>query len=126
MSSCFRPIYTYEHRGCKKKGIKPEEHGIVYSLPGKPKMVHGEPPLGFVPVPVIMNPGETLANESRALYAKLETIEHNHPVRFIGTVDPEYLDIVDEAVDVCWSQNRSENRSNNKGSKYHRRKPGKK
>lgn len=84
-------------------------------------MLRDEPPLGFTSVPVIMNQGEKLAKESRALYAKLETIEHNHPVRFIGAVDPQYLDIVDEAVDICWSRNRSENKDGKHRKKHHKK-----
>jgi hypothetical protein len=98
----LRPIYTYEHRGCNKKGVRPEEHGIVYGAAGKPHLLNNEPTLVFMPVPVVVVPGERLAKQSRACYAKLENIEHFAPVRFIGTVDPESYWVVEDAVEACW------------------------
>ncbi|KAH8905278.1 hypothetical protein BR93DRAFT_929533 [Coniochaeta sp. PMI_546] len=49
--------------------------------------------------------GEKLAKESRVNYSKLVTIEHNTKLFFIGHIaDKDFVDIVMEAVDKCWSE----------------------
>jgi hypothetical protein len=121
----IRPIYTYEHRGCNKKGVKPEEHGIVHSATHKARLLANEPALGFESVPVIMVQGEKLAKESRALYAKLENIEHNAPVRFIGTVEPESFWVVEDAVNACWEQNTTKSHQRSDRKDHHRKKHSK-
>lgn len=108
----YRPILTYENRGCKKPGVKASKHGIVYSDGTKPKLLDGEPKLGVRPVRMrIYAPGEQLARESRVNYAKLTTVEHNVKVFFIGSIHRPDFSIVREAVDRCWA---AKNRSNNK------------
>lgn len=91
----------------------------MYSQPSKPHMLSNEPDLGFAPVAVTMSvQGEKLAKESRAFYAKLEHIEHNHPVRFIGSVHPDFLSIVEDAVDVCWTRNKEKETRHHQGKKH--------
>ncbi len=79
---------------------------MIYS--GKlPKMLDGEPKLGFAPVKMRFTPSdEKLARESRVNYSKLVTIEHNVKVFFIGQVLQSDLPIVSEAVDKCWKEKR--------------------
>jgi hypothetical protein len=102
-----RPISTYSGQACKKHGVKPAKHGIVFETGRRPRLLPGEPELGFPPVQVrLTEPGERFAKESRVNYAKLTTIEHNMLVYFIGEVVEDDLDIVLSAVDLCWAKRR--------------------
>ncbi|KAK4151172.1 hypothetical protein C8A00DRAFT_36178 [Chaetomidium leptoderma] len=105
------PILTYEHKGCKKRGVKPLKHGIIYQAGRKPRMLEEEPELGFQPVQVRLHErAERLDKESRVNYAKLTTIEHNFRVHFIGTVEPnDFQNIVVPAVDDCWQKKKRHN-----------------
>ena len=97
------PILTYESRVCSKPGVKPHKHGIIYDERKKPRMLHGEPELGFRPVRARMSEDiETLARESRVNYSKSLTIEHNTPILFVGDVHPDDYRIVWKAYDKCW------------------------
>ncbi|KAJ3489406.1 hypothetical protein NLG97_g6006 [Lecanicillium saksenae] len=99
------PILTYGGKGCKKHGVKPEKHGIVYERGQKSKKLDGEPPLGFAPVRVEMTEeGEKISRESRVNYSKLVTVEHNVKVFFIGHVYPSDWQIVGDAVNYCWNK----------------------
>ncbi|KAI1423736.1 hypothetical protein F5Y12DRAFT_512707 [Xylaria sp. FL1777] len=102
-STCV-PILTYDRRGCGKKGVRPNKHGIIFAAGQKPKLLRNEPELGFEPVPLeIYAEGEILAKESRVNYSKLVTIEHNVKVFFIGRIPYPHFDSVSYAVDKCWS-----------------------
>jgi hypothetical protein len=103
-----RPILTYERQACNKRGVKPLNHGIAYQNGKRPRMLPGEPQLGFEPIKIDLHEGsEQLVKESRVNYAKLTTIEHNFPVLFIGRVDPvDFSNIVRPAVDTCWGRKR--------------------
>ncbi|AEO63240.1 uncharacterized protein THITE_2108200 [Thermothielavioides terrestris NRRL 8126] len=103
--SCV-PILTYEHKACTKRGVKPLKHGIVYQVGKKPRMVEGEPQLGFPPIAVeLYEKTERLVKESRVNYAKITTVEHNFKVLFIGRVnDYDFENIVVPAVDYCWQK----------------------
>ncbi|KAK1770365.1 hypothetical protein QBC33DRAFT_263538 [Phialemonium atrogriseum] len=102
-STCV-PIYTYIGKGCKKRGVKPDKHGIIYDIKSKPQMLHGEPELGFVPVGMrIEASGERLARESRVDYSKLVNVEHNVRVFIIGRIDGKHVETVKNAVDTCWN-----------------------
>ncbi|KAI1173714.1 hypothetical protein F4777DRAFT_556948 [Nemania sp. FL0916] len=102
-STCV-PILTYERKGCLKKGVKANKHGIIYAEGHKPKPLKGEPPLGFKPVQLTVTAeGESLARESRVNYSKLVTIEHNVKVFFIGYISNPDFGTVGYAVDKCWS-----------------------
>lgn len=100
-----RPILTYGGKGCKKKGVKPRKHGVVYQSGHKPRLLDGEPDLGFKAVAMsIKAKGEKLSKESRANYSKLVTIEHNVKVFFVGKIAEEDFDVVSRAVDKCWAE----------------------
>ncbi len=98
-----RPILTYERKACKKRGVKPQKHGIIHAVGKSPKLLDGEPKLGFAPVRMKINaPDEKLAKESRVNYSKLITVEHNVKVFFIGQIVRDDVDIVSAAVEKCW------------------------
>lgn len=106
-----RPILTYERKACNKRGVKPLKHGIIYQAGKSPRMLAGEPKLGFDPVRVnLYEKAEQLVDESRVNYAKLTTIEHNFRVFFIGSVHPsDFHNIVMPAIDTCWERKRRHN-----------------
>jgi len=84
--------------------VKPNQHGIVYTIPGRPQLLRDEPRLGFSPVRLETDVSiETLALESRVNYSKLVTVEHNVKVFFIGRIVAEDMGIVDAAVNQCWA-----------------------
>ncbi|KAK6080189.1 hypothetical protein SCUP515_03614 [Seiridium cupressi] len=113
-STCV-PIFTYGRKGCKKEGLKPRAHGIVYSKPGKPRQLPKEPELGFKPVSVNMYAElEKLDKASRVNYSKLTDIDHNVPVMFIGHIDPKDWDIVLDAVNERWESKKKEPSSRSK------------
>jgi hypothetical protein len=90
-----------------QKCVKPQKHGIVYNLGSKPSMLGGEPQLGFPPVRIKLDKAaEKLSKEARVNYSKLVTVEHNVKVRFIGRIVPEDLEVLDYAVNQCWSDKR--------------------
>ncbi|KAK1833371.1 hypothetical protein QBC39DRAFT_370247 [Podospora conica] len=116
------PVLTYERRACTKKGVKAEKHGIVYPIFGRPQMLPKEPKLGFEPVRLELDyHTERLAKESRINYSKLVTVEHNVSVFFIGRIVAEDFDIVQNAVDKCWSEKRRDTGPSD--SSHHRRRP---
>ncbi|KAI1205951.1 uncharacterized protein F4807DRAFT_464183 [Annulohypoxylon truncatum] len=103
-STCV-PILTYDRRGCLKKGVRPNKHGIIYMAGHKPRPLKNEPELGFAPVALqVYAEGETLAKESRVNYSKLVTIEHNVKVFFIGSIAQDDFDNVRYAVNECWNK----------------------
>ncbi|RCI13147.1 hypothetical protein L249_0424 [Ophiocordyceps polyrhachis-furcata BCC 54312] len=96
---------------CKKRGLKPAKHGVVHERGHRPRLLEGEPKLGFTPIRVDMTEeGEKLSKESRVNYSKLVTVEHNVKVFFIGSVVANDWDIVQEAVNRCWSEKDHRNR----------------
>ncbi|RFU76942.1 hypothetical protein TARUN_5290 [Trichoderma arundinaceum] len=100
-----RPILTYGGKGCKKKGVKADKHGIIHERGSKPRLLDKEPKLGFPPVRVEMKEeGEKLSKESRVNYSKLVTVEHNVKVFFIGSILYNDWDLVSDAVNHCWNK----------------------
>ncbi|KAF4508785.1 hypothetical protein G6O67_005124 [Ophiocordyceps sinensis] len=103
-STCV-PILTYGGKGCKKRGVKPVKHGVIHERGHKARLLDGEPKLGFAPIRVEMTEeGEKLSKESRVNYSKLVTVEHNVKVFFIGSVVANDWDLVQDAVNRCWSE----------------------
>lgn len=101
----YRPILTYDRRGCSKKGVRPSKHGIIYMAGTKPRLIKNEPELGFSPVALhVYADGEKLAKESRVNYSKLVTIEHNVKVFFIGSITGSDFEHVRYAVNDCWDK----------------------
>jgi hypothetical protein len=75
----------------------------------KPRLLPGEPSLGYRPVAVDMTCRELLARESRINYAKLQTIEHNVRVIFIGAISNAEFEYVRRAADDCWEKRQASN-----------------
>ncbi|KAM0481262.1 hypothetical protein ACHAP7_004841 [Fusarium lateritium] len=100
------PISTYGKKGCKKSGVKAEQHGIVAESSNRnPAPLSNEPSLGFPPVRVhIYEQGERISKESRVNYAKLTTVEHNVKVLFIGRVVGSDWEVVTDAVNTSWAK----------------------
>lgn len=100
------PISTYGKKGCKKSGVKAEQHGIVAESSNRnPTPLSNEPSLGFPPVRVhIYEQGERISKESRVNYAKLTTVEHNVKVLFIGRVVGSDWEVVTDAVNTSWAK----------------------
>jgi hypothetical protein len=118
-----RPIATYTQQGCRKKGIKPKQHGIIHTPGQTPRLLQGEPELGVTPIRLVMNRDlqgvEKLAKQSRINYSKHVTIEHNSSVFFIGHVHPDDLAILESGVDEFWEERR---RARHKHKKQHGKK----
>jgi hypothetical protein len=78
---------TYGGQGTAKKGVKADDHAIIYTGSKAPKELSGEKKLNKKAVRV-HNPSEKdkLAVESRVNYSKVYTIEHNIKVCFVGEV----------------------------------------
>ncbi|KAI1322393.1 hypothetical protein F5Y16DRAFT_416001 [Xylariaceae sp. FL0255] len=88
-STCV-PVLTYDRKGCGKRGVKPDAHGIAYASGGKPRPLKNEPTLGYNPIGIELEAeGESLARESRVNYSKLVAIEQNVRVFIIGRVAPD-------------------------------------
>ncbi|OTA97449.1 hypothetical protein M434DRAFT_275372 [Hypoxylon sp. CO27-5] len=109
-SNCV-PIRTYGREGCRKNGLNPKTHGIIYCSSLRlrpPTLLEGEPELGFAPIQMVgYKEEDLLPKESRVDYAKLVTIEHNAKVSFIGVVAREDFDAFIRAANECWEQRRS-------------------
>ncbi|KAH6973709.1 hypothetical protein BKA56DRAFT_592357 [Ilyonectria sp. MPI-CAGE-AT-0026] len=105
------PVLTYHG---KMKGVTPMKHGVIYEKGKKPRLLSGEPELGFPPVQAqITQAGERLYREHRVDYSKLTTVEHSVKVFFIGHIEGKDFDVVSDAVNQCWEE------------KIHRHKRGK-
>ncbi|KAL8398553.1 hypothetical protein RB596_005910 [Gaeumannomyces avenae] len=103
-STCV-PIFTYNNQGCKKNGVKPENHGIVHDYNHAPKMLPGEPLLGFDPAAIVLTEGtEKISRDSRVNYSQLMTVQHNVKIFIIGYTDQDSFQVVRAAVDDCWNR----------------------
>ncbi|KAG7103202.1 hypothetical protein HYQ46_012621 [Verticillium longisporum] len=112
-STCV-PILTYGGQGCKKRGLKPRHHGIIFTS-AEPIMLEGEPELGAPPARMeAVTRGEKLTNSSRANYSKMMTIEHNVKVMFIGRIGADYS-VVFNAVNDCWENKARYRQANDDG-----------
>jgi hypothetical protein len=88
------PIFTYNSRGCKKDGVKPNQHGIVYSQGFEPALLPGEPRLGYDPIMMIPTNSGGLHMASRINYAKPHTVEHNVFVQFVGHIHESHTALI--------------------------------
>lgn len=94
-------------------------HGIIYDAKNEPIYLPGEPQLGYDPIRAHMyESGESLTPSSRVDYSRLQSIQHNIPVWFLGEVDVEDFEtVVNDAVDDVW-----ERRRGGSGGRSHRTK----
>ncbi|KAN0102590.1 hypothetical protein V8E51_010903 [Hyaloscypha variabilis] len=107
-SQCL-PISTYGMQATTKRGVKAEDHAIIWTSEYKgdkpPTEISGEAKLVLRPVEVIpRTPRDKLAKESRLNYAKIYTIEHNVKVVFIGHVAPSSQRNFVADHDVTWDR----------------------
>lgn len=130
-STCV-PIFTYNNQGCKKSGVKPENHGIVHDYNLAPRMLPGEPPLGFDPAAIVLTEAtEKITKDSRVNYSQLMTVQHNVKIFIIGYTDQDSFQIVRAAVDHCFGRlstsfggapkSKSNNPKKEKGVRRHHR-----
>lgn len=101
------PIRTYDKLGCKKDGVSPQNHGIVYEKGSQPELLGGEPQLGFSPVCFTPSLRVHIGKEARADYGNLVTVVHDVGVMFIGLIANEDWPAVQQAVDSCCDANES-------------------
>jgi uncharacterized membrane protein YgcG len=81
---------TYGGRGTAKPGVHPEDHAIIYTVPGRPLPTEGEAQLTRLPICVKpYTPEHKLTSASRLNYAKVYTVEYNVKVWFIGRIHPD-------------------------------------
>ncbi|CAG8952547.1 hypothetical protein HYFRA_00009652 [Hymenoscyphus fraxineus] len=86
-SQCV-PILTYGFRGLTKPGVHADEHAIIYTE--YPQVVDGESVIAKNAIRMVpKTPQDKLNYASRINYAKVYTIEHNIPVKFIGHIAEE-------------------------------------
>jgi hypothetical protein len=78
---------TYGRQGTGKRGVKADDHAIIYIGEIAPRELPGELPLRKRPIRVIgKSPQDKLNPASRINYSKVYTIEHNFKVCFIGRI----------------------------------------
>jgi hypothetical protein len=89
------PIFTYAGRATLKRGVRPEEHGIVYSEGVQPTYVSGETGMSKPPIAVVMSAKvPKLHIASRIYYGIHHPIQYNVKVKEIGRVLPQHLPIL--------------------------------
>jgi hypothetical protein len=90
---CFAcPIFTYSNRATLKRGVRPAEHGIVYSEGQQPKLLDGETGIRKPSLAVAMAHGEpSLDIASRIYYGIHHPIQYNVKVKDIGQVLPHHV-----------------------------------
>ncbi|CAM1501958.1 Fc.00g039420.m01.CDS01 [Cosmosporella sp. VM-42] len=104
------PIQTYGGKGCEKRGVKQQHHGIIHEVGDPAELRKNEPTLGFPPVRFIhIDDAERLSKWSRVNYSKLVRIPHKVQVLFVGDIVPEDWKVVRHATNKCWEE-RNKNR----------------
>lgn len=101
-------VSTYGGEACSKRGVNPQDHGIVYPGTISPRPLRGEPVMGFDPVRVDVAKEQKLHIESRACrvdYSKAHKLKRDAEVNFIGRIVDEDLQIVLAAVNCYKTQN---------------------
>jgi hypothetical protein len=88
-TDAYSPIKTYNNQGCTKRGIDPDQHGIIFTGYSEPAPLPNEgqfrkKAIRMVPV----NPEENLDITSRINYGRPTPVEHNLRVKHIGQIDP--------------------------------------
>jgi hypothetical protein len=87
------PINTYSGNGTTKRGARPQEHGVAYSVGHSPMLVPGEPPDIMPAIAVIMaDPQEPLHPTSRIYLGLHQAIQYNVKVKEVGLVAESHLD----------------------------------
>lgn len=86
------PIFTYNGRATTKPGVRPAEHGIIYSVGQAPQLLRGEVGITKPSIAVEMTKGvRDLQVASRIYYGIMHPIQYNVKVKSIGLVPKEYI-----------------------------------
>ncbi|KAH7409820.1 hypothetical protein DE146DRAFT_327526 [Phaeosphaeria sp. MPI-PUGE-AT-0046c] len=86
------PIFTYSNRATTKDGVRPEEHGVVYSYGREAKLVDDERGIVKPSIAVEMASGEPpLHVASRIYYGIHHPVQYNVKVKHIGQVIDNHL-----------------------------------
>lgn len=86
------PIFTYSNRATTKEGVRPEEHGIVYSYGQEPKLVTDEKGIVKPSIAIEMASGESILHiASRIYYGIHHPVQYNVKVKDIGHVIDSHL-----------------------------------
>jgi hypothetical protein len=86
------PIFTYSNRATTERGVRPEEHGIVYSDGQGPRFLPGEKGIRKPSIAIAMAQDEPdLHIASRIYYGIHHPIQYNVKVKDIGQVLPHHL-----------------------------------
>ncbi|XMA19675.1 hypothetical protein WAI453_012466 [Rhynchosporium graminicola] len=81
------PVTTYGGKGYKKRGLKLDNHGLIYSSSRPPRSVPG---ITKEPLRIILSKGaEKLNDPSYLHYTRVYTVETNVKVRDVGQLDAE-------------------------------------
>ncbi|KAF2450488.1 hypothetical protein P171DRAFT_349715, partial [Karstenula rhodostoma CBS 690.94] len=87
------PINTYSSHGTTKRGARPQEHGVAYSMGHSPILIPGEPHDIMPAIAVIMaDPQEPLHPASRIYLGLHQAIQYNVKVKEVGLVAESHLD----------------------------------
>jgi hypothetical protein len=83
------PILTYSNRGTTKRGVRPEEHGVIYSQGDgrEAKLLPGETGITKYSISVVMSTGVPPLHEAaRIYYGVHHPVQYNVKVKEIGYV----------------------------------------
>jgi hypothetical protein len=86
------PIFTYSGRATTKRGVRPAEHGIAYSIGQKAELLPGELGITKASIGVEMAAGEPVLDKaSRIYYGIHHPIQYNVKVKKIGQVPQTHM-----------------------------------
>jgi hypothetical protein len=89
------PIFTYCGKATTKHGVRPAEHGIIYTWGKTPQLLSGETGIEKASLSVVMPKYETPLNEaSRIYYGIHHPIQYNVKVKEIGYVPRDQVPIL--------------------------------
>jgi hypothetical protein len=93
---CFAcPIFTYSGKATTKHGVRPAEHGIIYTWGKTPQLLPGETGIEKASLSVVMTENETPLHEaSRIYYGIHHPIQYNVKVKEIGYVPRDQVPIL--------------------------------
>lgn len=90
---CFAcPIFTYSNRGTTKRGVRPEEHAIVFTSGYEPQLVQGETGITKPSISVVQEEGSPPLNIASRIYFGIHhPVQYNVRVKDIGHVPQEQV-----------------------------------
>jgi hypothetical protein len=93
---CFAcPIFTYSGRATTRTGVRPEEHGIIYTWGKTPQLLPGETGIEKASLSVVMARNEPPLHEAcRIYYGIHHPIQYNVKVKEIGYVPRDKIPVL--------------------------------